>query len=44
MAVASVHIDVASPVIESFDWEVNLLEGIDNVDLYSGARATRWKY
>ena len=33
LAVASVHVDVVRPVIESFDWEVNLLVGIDNVDL-----------
>ena len=33
LAVASVHLDVIRPEIEFFDWEVNLLEGIDNVDL-----------
>ncbi len=40
LAVASVQVDVASPVIEAFDWEVNLLEGIDNVDLIWRTRDT----
>ncbi|MBK6774564.1 MAG: DUF4407 domain-containing protein [Flavobacteriales bacterium] len=40
LAVASVHVDVPSPVIEAFDWEVNLLEGIDNVDLIWRTRNT----
>ncbi|MBK7553427.1 MAG: hypothetical protein IPI55_02180 [Flavobacteriales bacterium] len=40
LAVASVQVDVASPVIEAFDWEVNLLEGIDNVDLIWRTRNT----
>lgn len=40
LAVASVHVEVAGPVIESFDWEVNLLEGIDNVDLIWRTRHT----
>lgn len=33
LAVATVQVDVIVPVIETFDWAVNLLEGIDNVDL-----------
>ncbi len=40
LAVASVQVDVSSPVIEAFDWEVNLLEGIDNVDLIWRTRNT----
>ncbi|WKZ67087.1 MAG: serine/threonine-protein kinase [Flavobacteriales bacterium] len=40
LAVAHVHVEVASPLIESFDWEVNLLKGIDNVDLIWRTRNT----